>query len=660
MKKIGKFLSVSLAAAAFAVCIQSCGRGGGTSDSGSETIPVAVADAEVHTVEGTLHKINVKETNRPFVGVMGSEYKVVVGEENDALIAAAFIIHHIKEATGTELAYEKNPVWSFDAKYIVLGDGELFAQAGLSMPDDDIGYTGYYIKTTGNSAFIATKGPEGYQLGAIRFLSEVIGYDMLSADCVVYEKSGETLPDMEIVERPDYDYRAYSEPVGKAAQYGMGYTNNNILMAINGCSWHNSFQYLPPETYLAEHPEWYDSTTKQYNVTSATKGQNYGQLCYLAGGDEESFELMVETAYQAVKPVFALYPYLSNITLTQEDNYFWCDCEACTESKEKYGGSNAGTVIKFLNRLAEKVEEGFEAEGSDRQVIISFFAYRSTKQSPTTSNADGTFTAIDGIHCHKNVGVVIAPIEATYSHSFYEEENAADAENIISWSAVCDNIYMWLYQTNFAEYLYPLGTWDTVAESYRFCKENNAVYMYNEGQWNTNNVSHFSKLKEYIDSKLLIDVNLNYNDLVEKFFRYYYGEAGEYMREFFDGVQAQYRYLETAYPAIVKGGYRDSIASASYWPKKMLTGWLGLIEKSYEAIEKYKVGNPAAYESYRKHIMLESIFPRYALCTLYSGTYSSDELYDMRSSFKEDCVALGVLYRDEHTKLSDVYGTWGV
>lgn len=641
----------------FLVSCSSNGEDPKGNDEQDPIIGTVVSDSDRHHVEGTLHRISVKKNSRPFVSAFRSEYKVTVAKDNlFALEAAKFIISQIANLTGVELPFEENPVWTDNAKYISVGNEELFTAAGLTMPADDLGLSGYYIKTVNDSAFIATNGNEGYQLAAIAFLRHVIGYDMLSGDHVIYEGTADTLPDMEIVEKPDFDYRQMAQPVGKTAQYGMGYTNNGIFMNINGSVWHNSFQYLPPEKYLSSHPDWYYDAE---GVTSATKGMNQGQLCYTAHGNEAELELMMRTAYAILKETVYKTPTLDNITFTQEDNYTMCDCSACAAEKAKYNGSTTVPVIKFLNQLATWLEEDLAKDGIQRRVVLSFFAYRATKQSPTNL-VNGEYVGIDGIHCHKNVGVVIAPIEASFTHSFYEQENSLFAEIIKSWSAVSDNILMWLYETNFAHYLYPLSSWDTVAESYRFCKENNAIYMYNEGQWNTNNVSHFSKLKEYLDARLMLNVNEDYDALVNKFFRYYYGPAGETMREFFDAVQAQLRYLENTYPSSVKGGYKDSIAKAEYWQKKTLDTYIALIDRAYAEISAYQTTDPEQYEIYARHIKLESMFPRFALCTLYEGNYSSEEVYQMRSEFMKDCVELGITRMNEEIVFDELFKAWGV
>ena len=132
------------------------------------------------------------------------------------------------------------------------------------------------------------------------------------------------------------------------------------------------------------------------------------------------------------------------------------------------------------------------------------------------------------------------------------------------------------------------------------------------------------------------------------------------MRTFFDELQAHMKYLEATYSASLRGGYKDNIAQAQYWPKKLLDGWMELINEAYTAIEPLRTADPERYTVYSEHITLESLFPRYALISLYSGNYSSVQLQQMRTSFKADSTALGATMVDEQTSFSSVFNTWGV
>ena len=89
---------------------------------------------------------------------------------------------------------------------------------------------GYYIKTVADDVFIGFYSENGAQLGALAFLRETIGYDMLSDDMVIYEKDGTILPQMDITERPDYEFRLANNKLKDDASYGMGFTTVNTLL----------------------------------------------------------------------------------------------------------------------------------------------------------------------------------------------------------------------------------------------------------------------------------------------------------------------------------------------------------------------------------------------------------------------------------------------
>ena len=61
-----------------------------------------------------------------------------------------------------EIITEKPTSISENTKAIIYGFGDLYEDAGLSVPNEDIGSTGYYIKTKGNTVFIQANGGDGY------------------------------------------------------------------------------------------------------------------------------------------------------------------------------------------------------------------------------------------------------------------------------------------------------------------------------------------------------------------------------------------------------------------------------------------------------------------------------------------------------------------
>lgn len=623
-----------------------------TSDPPSNT----VTENEQHLVANGLHEVNVSDVGRVFAENGATQYKIVYGEGTAAKKAAQFLEKRIGECTGVTIAIEQateETVYEAGAKIIALDVPSMFAAAGLTMPDRDLGVNGYYIKNVGDSFFVASGEASGIQSGAIAFLRHFLGYEMYADDTVVYEKDGKTLPDMEIIEKPDFDFRVQGNSVSSEAIYGMGFQlASSLFINVGGELWHNSLNFLPEKEYAGDHPDWY-----------TTSG---GEICYNARGNAGEYEKLIDTVYKLIMDYADKNPTTANICFTVEDNPVACACAACEASRVKYAGSNAAAVIKFTNAVNRKVQAALlewagGVEANKRLLNILFFAYRTMEAPPVKKNEAGVWTPIDEtVVCDDNVGVYLAPINAVYSQSFYHSSNAPVRDSIDGWAACSKKLYMWLYETNYRHYLYPLNTYDTMIETYRYCKSHNAVYMMNEGQYNQGNVTHFGKFKEYFNARAEFNVNDSFADIADDFFAAYFRDAAAPMREYFDRLQIHLRDLEQLYPADVNGNLYNEMAQARFWPFATLNGWMSLISDAYKAIEPYKSSDPDLYATLGKHIRLESMFPRFALIRLHSGMYTKAELQAMRKEFKADCIDLNIRFENETTSLDGLFSEWEV
>ncbi len=648
--------------------VRGCGGNGGSTNVPSISAPVnPIPDKQQHYVTGGLHKVNVTPSSRAFVTNGSSAYKIVIGSNSAEITeAASFLQKYVQKATGAILPimeYSDDIAFAESARYIAIGCDAMFASANLSFPTDDIGLTGYYVKTTGNSAFLQTKGVYGYQNAVLAFMRHVLGYEMYSRDIVTFDNRGETLPDLDIVERPDFELHVPSQPVSAEAEYGMGFLNRNeLFISVEGRDQHNSTSYLPPSEY--NNPDKIDTYHEKWYST-IQRDADKQQLCYNARGDEGEYNAMVDAVVEKMKQLMEANPDVSNIGFTQQDGDLDCECDACKamNAADKYGsaGYSAG-IVKFCNSVSRKVqmylqEKADETETEKREFNIVFFAYGNT-DVPPAKLVDGKWQPIDDtVKCDANVFPYIAPINAVYNKSFYDEDNASEAAKLDGWAACSDKIFYWLYETNYSCYLFP---YNTIIETYRYCFSNGAKYMYSEGQHNQPIVTHFTKFKEYLNSKAMFDVNVHYKGVYDDFFENYFREAAEPMRAMFDEMQAQLRYLETTYPEAVRGSIFDEVEEAAYWPKRMLDRWEGYIDEAYAAIESYKTHEPELYEVLYNNILLESIFPRFAQIHLHSAYYSTEQLRDLRVAFKADADKLNITRYDENATLASVYSGWNI
>ncbi len=663
-----KITSVSLAVLSV-FTIASCQNSTQTSspDSAPSAVNPITDKLEKGALDNALHKVNVTPSNRTFVSGLKTspktEYRILADNTNNySLRAASFISGQLVAATGAKFevdlykAGDENPITK-DSKYIVIGCKSLFDACGLKMPADDLGPAGYYICNYGNSVFMEVKMNDGYQMGAIAFLREVVGYDMIAHDTVAFEKDGSTLPNMEIIERPDYDYRNMTNWMTDEGKYGMGYNYQSIFTYISQdggktdrAAVHNIFKYLPEEKYLKDNPEWYSNNAA------------HRQLCYTAHGNSAKYELMQETMLEVMLNCVLNQPDQGVVTVTQEDAAVCCECDECKKVVAK-DGSISATIIRFLNDLDEKFQNALteyaESSGTERRTVqIAFFAYHTSYNPPTTSVKEDP-----SLKCSPNITVFIAPIYATYVKSFYDEENRVYAETVRAWSEYTDNIMAWVYETNYHHYMFPYNTYSTMMDTYYFFKQQGANIIYNEGQRWSENVTCFGKLKEYLDAKAQFDVTASYEECKDKFFKNYYGAAAELMEEYYNQLRQWETYLESVDDYGLGGGIYEEIGLTTtphYWPKEMLDDWLDIMDKAKKSVAYLELQNPELYEKLIKHIEIEELFPKYALCTLHESSYTASEMLEMRKEFKALGDKLGLVEHKEHDYITSIYKQWGL
>lgn len=689
MKTIKKAFMM-LMCAVFAVSCASCKNNDGI---------VETNDRVIHTVEGTLHKVNVSQSNVPFAVNQQTQYKIYVDTTNSSMSSAViksanFVSEQVAAATGAELdvIFEKPATLTEQTYAIVYGFRDLFTGLGLTMPADDIGSSGYHIKTKGNVVFIEANGGDGYRMGGLAFLREVLGYDMISEDCIVYAKDGATMPTMDITERPDFDYRQIQNYYSSIEVYGMGmHAHTDIWIPINGWDMHNTLYYIPVDVYGEEHPDWYRADRTQ--------------ACYTAHGKKGEYDLMQKTVFEVIKKRMQECPTLENISFTAMDGTGQdsCGCETCLEYKALYG-TPAATCIYFMNDL-NKLVQAYIAENEPGRVMnLAFFAYHDAEPAPVErakqtdingsviwgdpiADEDGNYTPLKRyardaqgkfikdasgnyvyekdangndvyLTCDEHVYPWLAPIYSKFTSSFYEEVNQAYAKNLEAWNVVSENVYVWIYGTNFKYYLYPYNTWSVVPETYRYMKENGVKYLWTQAADKIQSTA-FTDLKDYIDSKFMFNVNADYGQVIDGYFDNYYMEASPYMRSMFELVQAQSAYLEDTVSTI-SGGIYDEIGNAEYWPRLLVEEMITMLDNAYAAVEKYKTTDPALYASLVKRIKKESIFPRYVLC-MHHGEYYSN-IREMRMQFRDDWNELGFsLYREADGDMQKVFTNgWGL
>lgn len=684
MKKVSKLLVIFLAAvlsfgSACSDKKDSSGNSGSTPKNTAEDVK------RYDVTENTLHNVNVSFSSPvgEFVKNGKSQYKIFAPSKY--LAAANFLKKQIKAGTG----YDPETIIDGDinvesGKYIVLGDDTIMDKYNVFMAErSELRSAGYYIKTVGDDVFLGAYTSSGAQLAAIAFLKQVLGYDMLSSDTVVYEKDGSVLPAMTILERPDYEFRLANNKMSDDAAYGMGFTTLNTLLSTtpNG-SVHNMFDFFTDEEFAA-HPDWFSDGAVKAD-------ENLGQPCFTARGNKESYEAFVKFFAEKVKAQIETQPEnVVNMRISQNDvtgnnTVAKCTCTACNASFDHYG-TTGGAMLAFSNDVAEIINAYMEENHPDRDFHIVLLVYGSAIQAPVKKNGNKYVLDANGkgvptvrysfdetgkgtpvkdengndelLVFGKNVGCEFAPSGANWLHTFYEEENAAFSGALEAWSGLGGDLYVWAYEMCYPSYFYPYNNYDIIVDNIRYFKQNGGNYIYSEGTWENINAPTFAKFRSYLTAKALFDVNVNYEELKTFFFKNYFKDAAPMMEEFLLKVQLNCETFEK----VTGGGVQSRrLATKEVWSQALLCQFMDLIDESYAAIEKYKNTDETLYEALHNHILIESLFPRLALCQLYPDKYSDETIKQMRASFKEDFYLLGNVTHMEHYTAETLFSEWGL
>ena len=270
---------------------------------------------------------------------------------------------------------------------------------------------------------------------------------------------------------------------------------------------HTFYPLMPPSEFFAEHPEYYSERNGKRTTERA-------QLCLT---NPDVVRIVTERVLARIRQD----PTAKLFSVSQNDWGGWCECENCRKIDEREG-SPSGTMIHFVNQVAEAVEKEFP------DVWIETLAYQYTRHPPKTLKPrHNVVPRLCTIECDFSVPLDVS----TY------EQNQKFVEDIEGWSAITDKLYVWDYTTNFGHYLGPHPNFGCLQGNAQFFRDNHVVGLFEQGAYQAPH-AEFAELRAWILAKLLWDPDQDVEPLYEDFFQGYYGPAAKPIRQYFDELQA--------------------------------------------------------------------------------------------------------------------------
>ena len=443
------------------------------------------------------------------------------------------------------------------------------------------------------------------------FIEKFLNVKWLSTDYTHYEKlSSLNIPD---------NYNYYYEPpvLTRTVHSKLFYddsifadklkvTNEAFPRYVPNARVHTFHRFMPYDVFYEKNPEYYALRNGKRLPT---------QLCLTNNA-------VLEIVKDSVRSFFKSSPISDVISVSQDDNTQYCQCENCSKI-DNNEGSTAGSLIHFVNEIAKDFPDK----------TISTLAYQYTRKPPKTKPLENVLITLCSIECDRSIPI---------------DEGCKDfSSDLKGWSILTDNIRIWDYTTQFTNFLAPFPNWGTIKPNINLFVQNNAKWIFEQ---HSRNDSELFELRSYVMAKLLWDPSLNFNTLIKDFNDKYYGDGGKYITEYISKIQSQID--NTSFFLFLYGD--PSQGFDSFLSPQNLSNYDKLFNKALSKVD---------YNSnYFKRILRSKISIDYAILELYRKNFSdlykltfyenslktiNPELIERLNNFRDVCSENNITYMNE-------------
>jgi len=433
------------------------------------------------------------------------------------LRAAQEFQNHFELASGHKL--EIVIATSRPDRHIFLGAGKAMRASAVGFDVDEFGPEDLRIIIRDDNIAIAGGRTRGTLYGVYTFLEDYLGVRFLTRDhthvppvgrwrvvgpvdrfyhppfVFRYLWCGETWHDQVYSARRRNNATTADAKFGGGSRFGL----------IN----HSFYHQVPVAKYGKEHPEYYCLMDGKRKILFGRKGIGYNQLCLT---NPDVLKIVTKAVLRRLKKN----PNVGNISVSQNDGAFYCQCPKCAAIDEREG-THMGSLLKFVNAVADEVAKEYP------DVLVGTLAYGWSVKPPKT------------IKPRPNVEIQLCSAGCCQLHPLTHPNDPSESpkfcKSFSEWGKVCKNIFIWNYNANFSNFGVPWPNLRSIEPNMRYFVANNAkgVFMQAGGAG-----MNFSDLRNYMITGLLWDPSRSGEQLMEEFLHLHYGRAAGPIRRFID------------------------------------------------------------------------------------------------------------------------------
>ena len=594
-----------------------------------------------------------------------SDYYIVLSKkpQEKESFAAQELSYIIKEASGCTLPIINEKEVKSNYKYISLGKtlqfSDNFADTDLSALKGT--QSAYYISTKDENIYIVSSDSyDGYGClyGVYDLLYDTVGYTYYAEDEVYVDKN-------EDVNLVDYKGEIVKPSIDKRTLSTFHvYTNDmhnvrlRFLNFSRGKEWdnttngHGQIQKFvnnleigaDGKTLGESHPDWFINPSAEV----IKGGMIENGLCWTAGDELEEYvaDKMIEYVKNNKEATYFM--------CGQEDTKLVCTCDRCKKAKEEWGGSDCGLQIAFMNGVIERVQQWLDENEKGRTVYFVIYAYYGTEQPPVKKENDEYVPYSDKVIPHENLRIKFAPIAANFAYQLDSPQNKTFYENLQGWKAIANgHLFIYTYSLTTKCYFAQFNNFGTLTGNMRDFVDAGVEYVLDQGISDTN-ATCFDEMRTYVESRIMWDVSLNYDELANDFIDHYYKQAAESMRGLYQLIRDRYAYFYAAVnPGI--GSINGVLYNEELYTLAFVRKMEQQIKLALESIKDLEATDNALYTTLKNRIQKENLSVIYLKKSMYGDYCSETELLEMKEIWEYYTTYFGIDKGGEGLDLANLF-----
>ena len=453
---------------------------------------------------------------------LNSGYQIVIPAAANVSgeYAAAELAKYLEKIVGVVFPVVKDDAPVQD-KEILIGKTNRFGTPnGAGLKND-----GYILRTMGEKLFIYGENDHANLYGVYYLLEKYLGCGFYSLEVEkVPENAEATLPEMDDKRVSPFEFREarWVEP-GRNCEFAvkLGLNASRYItydkkvggdICVDSLA-HTMFRYIHPDEYFDEHPEY-------FSMVNGVRIREETQLCLT---NPEVLAIFKKKLRQKIKDE----PEGKIFGISQMDWYNPCQCPECARIDAEEG-SHMGTMMRFLNALAEDIEKDYP------DVLIETLAYQYTRHAPKLTKP------------HPNIVVCLCTIECCFTHplrscnhiavpfKYLSEPSVTVQQDLREWGKICKRMMIWDYTTNYRFFVAPNINFHVLQDNVNFFLENGVALLHEQGNGLARS-GEFGELRAWLLGKLMWEPKGDMSAWMDQFLEGYYGEgAAPHIRGYID------------------------------------------------------------------------------------------------------------------------------